>query len=623
VESALQVLAIVVTVAFVAGSSRRFGWSAPLVLVLVGIGVSFLPGVPSFELDPHLVLVGFLPPLLYAAAIRTSLIDFASAKEALLWLSVGFVIVSTLVVGLVTWWIVPSISLAAAIALGAVVAPPDAVAATSIARRVGMPRRIVTILEGESLVNDATALVALSAAIAALTGTVTVGTVGRDFLVAVGGGVAIGLAATWLLAQIRRRIEDPVLDTTLSFTAPFVAFLPAQAVNASGVLAVVITGLLLGHKAPVLQSAASRIAESTNWRTVQFLLENTVFLLIGLQVKKLVQDVAGTGLSATRVIVICAVVLVATIAVRVAYVMASTALYAKGPARLRGRAWPWSTGFVVSWAGMRGVVTLAAVFLLPAETPQREVLRLAAFTVVAGTLLIQGTTLPWLVRRLGLPGPDPAEDALQAASLVTEASQAGLDRLDQVRSPEDPEEVIAQLRERAERRSNMVWERLGRSHDELEPPSMAYRRLRTQMLAAERETIIRARDAGTVDDEVLRAAMTAVDLEESLLDRAEDAQARIDEELTAPRGRAGDCEHLREAPRVAVARTPTGCEECLRDGTRWVHLRLCLACGHVGCCDSSVGRHATLHFHETDHPVMRSIEPGEAWRWCYIDRDLG
>ncbi len=170
----------------------------------------------------------------------------------------GFVIASTLVVGLVTWWIVPSVSVAAALALGAVVAPPDAVAATTIARRVGMPRRIVTILEGESLVNDATALVALSAAITAITGSVTAWSIGGDFVVAVVGGVAVGLAATWLLARIRRHIEDPVLDTTLSFTAPFVAFLPAEAIHASGVLAVVVTGLLLGHKAPTLQSAASR-----------------------------------------------------------------------------------------------------------------------------------------------------------------------------------------------------------------------------------------------------------------------------------------------------------------------------------------------------------------------------
>lgn len=622
-ESALFVLGIVVTVAFCAGASRRLGWSPPLALVLIGIAASFVPGIPSFELDPELVLVGLLPPLLYAAAIRTSLVDFASTKEALMWLSVGFVIVCTLAVGLVTWLIVPSISLAAAIALGAVVAPPDAVAATSIARKVGMPRRIVTILEGESLVNDATALVALSAAITAITGSVTVASVGFDFLVAALGGVAIGLAVTWALAWVRRRIEDPVLDTTLSFTAPFIAFLPAEAIHSSGVLAVVVTGLLLGHKAPTLQSATSRLAETTNWATVQFLLENAVFLLIGLQVKGLVEDVADTDLSAGRVALICGTILAATIGVRLVYVMGITGLYITGPARLRARSWGWATGFVVSWAGMRGVVTLAAVFLLPEETPQREVLRLAAFTVVAGTLLIHGTTLPWIVRRLGLPAPDPAEDALQAASLVTEASRAGLARLEEIRTPDDPEEIIEQLRQRADRRANMVWERLGRSHEELEPPSIAYRRLRMQMLAAERETIIRARDAGTVDDAVLRSAMAAVDLEESLLDRIEDAQARIDDELTAPVSRTGDCEHLRDAPRVAVARTPNGCEECLRDGTRWVHLRMCLDCGHVGCCDSSVGRHADLHFRETGHPVMRSIEPGEAWRWCYIDEHLG
>jgi Na+/H+ antiporter len=623
VKTALEVLAIVITVAFVAGLSRRRGWSPPLVLVIVGVVASFAPGVPSFELDPDLVLVGLLPPLLYAAAIRSSLIGFATVMDALLLLAVGAVVVTTLAVGLVTWWVVPGISLAAALALGAVVAPPDAVAATAVARRVGMPRRIVTILEGESLLNDATALVAVSAAITALTHSVTVGSIAWDFVVAAGGGALVGLAVTWVLARIRLRIQDPVLDTTLSFLAPFVAFLPAQAIGASGVLAVVVTGLLLGHKAPTLQSASSRLAEQTNWRTVQFLLENVVFLLIGLQMKRLLQGVRDTNLGVGRIVLICAAVLLATILVRVVYVLVSTALYRIGSPRMRRRAWPWSSGIVVSWAGMRGVVTLAAVFLLPPETPQREVLRLAAFTVVAGTLLIQGPTLPWLVRRLRLAGPDAAEDALQAASLVTEATRAGVNRLEEVRSPEDPEEVIVQLRERAERRANMTWERLGRSHDEVEPPSVAYRRLRLEMLAAERATLVRARDAGTVDDEVLRAAMTTVDLEESLLDRAEDAQAQVGGQLEAPAQRAGDCEHLRAAPRVVKPRTPAGCEECLRDGTRWVHLRLCLGCGHVGCCDSSVGKHADRHFDETGHPVMRSIEPGEAWRWCYVDQHLG
>ncbi len=316
--------------------------------------------------------------------------------------------VTTVVVGLVAWWVVPSISLAAALALGAVVAPPDAVAATAVARRIGMPRRITTILEGESLVNDATALVALTAAISAITSTVTPLEVGWDFVVAAGGGLLIGLAATWLLATIRRRITDPVLDTTLSFTAPYVAFLPAEAIDASGVLAVVVTGLLLGHKAPTLQSAASRLAESTNWRTVQFMLENAVFLLIGLQIRPILEDVARLRPRRSAASsLICAAVLLATILVRVAYVMGAVWIYRHGSAEMRARSWSWSTGAVVSWAGMRGVVTLAAVFLLPEETPQREVLQLAAFVVVAGTLLIQGTTLPVAGRAPAAAGAEP------------------------------------------------------------------------------------------------------------------------------------------------------------------------------------------------------------------------
>jgi CPA1 family monovalent cation:H+ antiporter len=143
------------------------------------------------------------------------------------------------------------------------------------------------------------------------------------------------------------------------------------------------------------------------------------------------------------------------------------------------------------------------------------------------------------------------------------------------------------------------------------------------MLSAERSSILEARDRGVYDDEVLRTALTAIDLEESLLDRVEDAATRVDDQLTTHSKRAGDCEHLSDAPRVVKARTPEGCEECLRDGTRWVHLRLCLTCGHVGCCDSSTEKHATAHFHETEHPVMRSIEPGEAWRWCFVDELLG
>jgi CPA1 family monovalent cation:H+ antiporter len=250
-------------------------------------------------------------------------------------------------------------------------------------------------------------------------------------------------------------------------------------------------------------------------------------------------------------------------------------------------------------------------------------LQLAAFAVVAGSLLLQGLTLPWLIRRLGLRAPNVAEDALQYAGLITDAARAGSARLDEIRTPDDPPEVIEQLHSRSSKRTNTAWERLGRPVGELEPPSAAYRRLRTEMLQAERGRILEIRDTGLIDDEVLRAALASVDLEETMLDRAADTDARLEGELIAPPQQAGECEHLRAAPRVAVPQTPGVCPECVRDGTTWVHLRLCLACGHVGCCESSVGNHAAKHFAEEDHPVMRSIEPGEAWRWCYIDERLG
>ncbi len=618
-HAALDILALVAIAGFVAGFARRLGWSEPLVLTVVGIGISFIPHVLEIQLTPDLVLIGLLPPLLYAAAIRTSLVDFRANRRAIGLLSVGLVAFSVFAVGLVAWWVMPSVTLAAGLALGAVVAPPDAVAATTVARRVGMPRRIVSILEGESLVNDATALVALNTTIAALTATISPWEVGWQFVRAAGGGVLIGLVAAFVLAKIRRLITDPVLDTTLSFAAPYVAFLPAEEIHASGVLAVVVTGLLLGHKAPVLQSASSRIAENINWRTVQFVLENSVFLLIGLQIRRILGSVGDAHLAWTQIVWPCVAVLLATIVARGVWVFAAAGV-------IRGlgfRAWPWRVSVILSWAGMRGVVTLAAVFLLPAQTPQRALLALAAFTVVAGTLLLQGLSLPWLVRRLALPGPDAAEDALQSAGLVTAAARAGLAVLEEVATEDDAPEVLDSLRERATTRSNRIWEQLGRSQEELEPPAATYRRLRLQMLSAERSSILEARDSGRYDDEVLRSALQAIDLEESLLDRIDDAAARVEDELVTAEQRAGDCEHLRDAPKLVRARTPQGCEECLRDGTRWVHLRLCLTCGHVGCCDSSPGKHAAAHHGADGHPVMRSIEPGEAWRWCFVDELLG
>ncbi len=622
-EVALQMVALVIVVAAGAAAANRIGVSAPLLLTVVGFAASYVPHVPRVELSPEVVLVGFLPPLLYAASIRTSLVDFRRNRRAIGLLSVGLVVLTTVGVGLVTWWLLP-VPFAAALALGAVVAPPDAVAATAIGRRVGMPRRIVNILEGESMLNDATALVALRTATAAFAGTVTVWSVGLDFLRAALGGLVVGLATAFVLAKLRLRITDPVLDTSLGLLAPFVAYLAAEELHASGVLAVVVTGILLGHKAFVLQSAASRISERTNWRTVEFLLENTVFLLIGLQARWILEGLRSSPLSTGEIALATAGVFVAVVVLRIVWVFPATYVPRMIPAIQRADpSPPWTYPAVVSWAGMRGVVTLAAVFVLPQSTPHREVLVFAALVVVAGTLLLQGSTLPLLVRRLALPGPDPSEDALQQAAVLQAAHKSAWLELKDVLTDTDDPDVVAQLKARGQARTQAAWERLGRPESESETPSEAYRRLRMVMLDAERRHILKVRDEGQIDGEVLERALAALDIEESILDRTEeDDVGGRNADLRAPAQLAG-CEHLESAPSVVSPITPDGCEECLRDGSSWVHLRLCLSCGHVGCCDSSPNRHASKHFKGTDHPVMRSFEPGEAWRWCFVDNRLG
>ncbi|MDQ0380734.1 Na+/H+ antiporter [Amycolatopsis thermophila] len=613
---ALELAALVVAVLAVSGIAQRLNWSPPLLLVLTGVAASFVPGVPDYHLDPEVVLVGLLPPLLYATAIRTPLFDFRANRLPIAALSVGLVVFTTLAVGWVVWLIVPGIPLAAGFALGAVVAPPDAVAATAVGRRVGMPRQIVRILEGESLLNDAAALVGLRTAVAAIAGAVSLWEVGGDFLLAAGAGAAVGGLIGWAASALRRRLTDPVADTAWSFVIPFVAYLPAEAIHGSGVLAVVVAGLIVGHQMPRLLSGPSRLASRLNWRTVQFLLENVVFLLIGLQVRRIVEEVGHVGLSAWTLVLICAGVLAATILTRVVWVFGYGFV-----SRLRpGGRTPWSYFAVISWAGMRGVVTLAAAFVLPDGTPGRPVLVLAAFVVVAGTLLLHGMTLPGLVRRLSLPPPNPAEDALQEAALLHEMTSAGLARLEEIRRPQDPPEVIDRLRDKQSYRSDSAWENLGRGSALEETPSDAYRRLRAEMLEAERSVLLTARHNGTADDEVLRRVLDGLDIEESLLERPEE-EPGMERELDTPEATAGTCVHLETAG--APETDASGCVDCLREGTTWVHLRLCLECGHVGCCDSSPRKHATQHFHDTRHPVIRSYEPGENWRWCFVDGIVG
>jgi Na+/H+ antiporter len=634
VHIAIGIVSLVVAVIALTAVARRLDVPAPVLLVAAGIGASYVPFVPEVRLTAEVVLVGLLPPLLYNAALQTSLVDFKAHRRTILSLSIGLVAFTTVGVGVVVHAVLPDVSWPAAFAIGAVVAPPDAVAATAVARRIGLPRRTVTILEGESLLNDATALVALNTAILAAAGAATVGGVAGNFLWAAGAGVAAGVAVYLVVAFVRRRVEDPVVDTSVSMITPFIAYVLAEEVHASGVLAVVVAGLLLGHRAPVLQTAGSRIAERLNWRTVSFLLENSVFLLIGLQTRWILSGVAGNELSAGRIAAVCVIVLVAVVVLRMVWVFPARYLYAEqglGPTQRP----PRSYTAVVGWAGMRGVVTLAAAFAIPVDFTHRDVLVLVALFVTAGTLVTQGLTLPRLVRRLHVPAPDPAADALARAELLQHATQAGLARLDQLAAegrgpdlttarPDDP--VLHMLRDRLQQRDYAAWEQLGgREEGRGETPSERYARLRLEMLRAERNSVLAIRGEGRVPHDVVEDVLATLDIEESMLGRRLERRRElgIDPEAEPDESRVADsCEHLQAAADVGPARG-SACEDCVREGTEWVHLRQCLTCGYVGCCDSSPGRHMERHCRGSEHPVIGSAEPGERWRWCYTDELVG
>ena len=623
----LSLVALATVVCVVSALGRRFNFSAPLALVVVGVLGSYLPFVPEFELTPELVLVGILPPVLYSAAIRTSLVDFRDNKRAIGLLSVGYVIFSTVVVGAVAH-LVFDIGWAPALALGAVVAPPDAVSATAVARRIGLPKRIVDILEGESLVNDATAIVCLRTALAAVTGTVSALQIGGNFLLAAGGGLAVGLLLAFLSVRLRPHITDVVTGTVVSFMTPFIAYVAAESFHGSGVLAVVVSGILIGHKSPLIQNGPSRLSERINWATIKFLLENVVFLLIGLQLAPIVEAVQDDSLGAARVWWGCAAVLATVFVARPIWVFPATYLPRLIPGVARNDPHPpWRYPAILSWAGMRGVVTLAASFALPEDLPHRSVLILAAFLVVAGTLILQGLTLPGLVRLLRVPSHDAREDLLQNAVVLQETAEAGLAELESAQLPDDPPGVIETLRSRMEQRRTAAWERLGSAESDGETPSQRFLKLRMQMLTAERTRLLDIRREGAIPQYIIDDVLETLDVEESLVsswgDPFDQPEQQANGELTAPTSVAGGCDHLEHAP---VARRPLSdgvCEDCIREGLIPVHLRMCLSCGNVGCCDSSPGRHADKHFTSTDHPVMRSIEPGEAWRWCYVDSLVG
>ncbi|WP_327697611.1 Na+/H+ antiporter [Streptomyces sp. NBC_00459] len=521
----MPLLLLVAGSAAIAAAGRRTPVPPPLLLVAAGLVFAYVPGVPDYALDPHVVLPLMLPPLLYTAAVDSSYLDLRAQLRPVALLSVGYVLFATLVVGWAAYLVVPGLPLTAALVLGAVVAPPDAVAATAIARRVGLPSRVTTILQGESLVNDATAITAYRVALAAAVGegATWAGGIG-EFLLAAVGGIGIGLILMMPIHWLRTHLKEALLQNTLSLLIPFAAYAVAEEVHASGVLAVVVVALYLGHRAWEVDFA-TRLQEEAVWKMVAFVLESAVFALIGLQLPVVLEGLGEyEGVDAAWYAIAVFLVVVVT---RFAWVYPGTFVPRLLSARIRERE-PnptWKGAFVISWAGMRGVVSLAIAFSIPLTMeggeafPERNLVLFLTFTTVIGTLVVQGLTLPPLIRLLKLPGRDGQAETLAEANAQAQASRAAQRRLEGLLEDESnalPPPLADRLRMVLERRQNAVWERLGSVNPVTgETVDDTYRRLSREMISAEREVFVRLRDGRHIDDEMLRTLLRRLDLEEA------------------------------------------------------------------------------------------------------------
>ena len=497
--------------------ARRLRLPPAAALVVGGMGLAFVPGVPVVELDPDLVLVLFLPPLLMDGAYLTVLSDFRRHIGGILSLAVGAVAFTTLAVGVAAHWAVPSLPWAACFALGAVVSPPDAVAAKAVLESVALPRRLRVLLEGESLVNDAAGLVLFRFAVAAaLTGTFSAGQAVGAFALLGIGGVVLGLGFGLAWVQLLRRLGDTSLMIAAAFLLPWAAYVAGEALHVSGVIATVVAGLVFGWYQHEIFPAAVRMKGMAFFQVVIFLLEAFVFILIGLSLRGVVDRLGGFGAALATLGGPIAAVLLAVTLSRFAWIFATDALVSL-VARLRGRRpVPFSAAgsAVLGWAGMRGVVTLAIALSLPEGMPGRDVILAAAFAVILVTVLVQGTTMGLLIRSLGL-GVDDERDAaqmtqIQAMARMTAAQLAVVEPL--ARLPDGSlrhPRLLEQYTYRAD-----VMARLSTSQEEAASERRAHFEVMLAAAAAGRAEILRLHRSGQIHDEVLRAIERSLDLQE-------------------------------------------------------------------------------------------------------------
>jgi len=520
----VQLLLLLVSAAALLLLSEPLRIPYPILLVLGGLLLGFAPGVPTLILPPDVVLVGILPPLLYFSAYNTGLRELRRNLRPISLLALGLVAATTVAVAAVAHAVI-GLSWPAAFVLGAVVSPTDPIASTAIGRRLGVPRRPLAVIEGESLVNDGSALVLFKFAVAAVvTGSFSLMDAAASFVWTVVGGIAVGLAIGYVIRPIRRRLDNPPLEIMIAFLTGYVAYLPASAIGASGVLAVVTAGIYMGWHTPELTTVNTRLQGEGFWTIFSFLLNALLFGLVGLQLHPILNRL--TGHSAQQLVGYAALISAVVIVGRIVWVFAATYLPRWLFPRLRERdpSPPWQQPAFVGWSGMRGAVTLAAALAIPLTTNRgaaffdRDLIVFLAFCVVLATLVLQGLSLPFVIRLLGLEEDVRTEQKEEAKARVRGA-EAAISRLD------DLVEEDWVRSDTAERMRGLYRFRIDRFSEpykggdgSIEEQSQAYQRLRRELLEAERHAIVALRNEGRISDDVMRKVERDLDLEDSRLD---------------------------------------------------------------------------------------------------------
>jgi len=524
-QAEFLIAGLLVSVAVLSAMARQMSLPYPIVLVVGGALFGFIPGLPEVKLDPEIVLVVFLPPLLYSAAFFANLNDIRANLRAVSLTTVGLVMATMCAVALVAHQLVPGLPWEAAFVLGAIVSPTDPLAAATIMRRLEVPRRLVSIVEGEGLFNDATALVAYRVGVAAVVaGSFSLADAGLSFVLSAAGGVAIGLAVGWIVAEIRKRTTDPQVSITISLLTGYAAFIPADAIGTSGVLAAVTAGIYMGIRGPSIIPARTRLQGLFVWDILDFLINAILFVLIGLQLRTVVDglsgfsatDLAGYALAVSGVVVLTRLVWAFT----VPYLIRALDRRESQRARRVGA----GPRLVVAWSGMRGAVSLAAALAIPLTTdtgaafPQRDLIIFLTFAVIFFTLVVQGLSLPMLIRRVGVT-PDGTEETEELRARLV-ATRAALTQLDDLEAEEwTRNETIERMRALYQYRKRRFAARAGKIEDDgYEDRSLIYQQMVQIVLAAQRDALIRMRSDGELSNEVMNRVIRELDLEESRLE---------------------------------------------------------------------------------------------------------